>query len=161
MSKLKIDRTIPFDPTVTFLGDGWSTVMEDQYSLKITEVDLNQVHFVVHNFTTDKASPKEGVNRIVALIKAQPFNLDARVLQVIDENISLIPERWKTIAPFPVMAYIPFCGSVFRDPDGIRYILCLEWFVISSSLHSRVCAIPIDSITEILLPWRLFLKIFS
>lgn len=146
MNILKIDRAVSFDPTVTFLGDDWSIVWEDERSLKINEVDLSQVPFRALNFSTD-SSHKEGMEDLVVLMKAQPFNLDAKVLQTLYENMWLMLESWKAIEPFPVTGLIPFCGTVVRDADGIRYFLCLEWFFILSSWRYRCCVVPLDSLS--------------
>jgi hypothetical protein len=52
--------------------------------------------------------------------------LDAKIFQALLENQSLIPEAWKKKTKGNITK-ICFDGTIFRDLDGNRIVLCLYW----------------------------------
>jgi len=98
---IQIDRTTPFNLT-KFLSEGWSIVEEDEHSLALTEVDLANVRFEKDESYTC---------------------LDAKVLQVLWEDRSLIPESWKKKRP----SYTIFGGTHLQNLEGGRGVLYLFW----------------------------------
>ncbi len=114
-----IDRTTPFDPSA-FMGKGWSIEEQDERSLRITELDLNKVTFETMLRSGEVSIQSE--EKIRRLKEVGHIRLDAKVLQTLWEEESLIPENWKTSD-----GGILFGGTILRNSDGDRCVLCLRW----------------------------------
>lgn len=116
LNLIQIDRTAPFDP-VSFIGAGCSIAEQDERSLALTEVDLNQVTF--ETMLRFGEVSIEGEEKFRRLKEVGHIRLDARVLQTLYENQALIPEDWKS------KDFIFFNGTIIRDSGGGQYVLCL------------------------------------
>ena len=122
---ITIDRTSAFDP-VTFIGNGWSIVEEDERSLKLGEVDLTKVNF--ETMLKDRESSVVGEEKLKRLKDAGHIRLDAKVFQTLWENQHLIPASWKEPTNGNT-TYVFFDGTILRGSGGDRYVLCLYWRV--------------------------------
>lgn len=120
---IPIDRTSAFDP-VTFIGEGWSIVEEDERSLAFTEVDLSKINF--ETTLAEGETSVVGEEKLKRLKEAGHIRLDAKVFQTLWDNRHLIPESWKQKTNGNT-TYIFFDGTILRDPDGRRYVLYLYW----------------------------------
>lgn len=120
---ITIDRTSAFDP-VTFIGNGWSIVEEDERSLKLGEVDLTKVNF--ETMLKDRESSVVGEEKLKRLKDAGHIRLDAKVFQTLWENQHLIPEAWKEPTNGNT-TYVFFDGTLLRNSSGDRYVLYLYW----------------------------------
>lgn len=120
---IQIDRTQPFN-LKKLLGDGWTIVEEDINSLKLTEFDLTKVQF--KDMLKEGETSVNGEEKQKRLKEAGYTRLDAKVFQTLWENQELIPSLWKE----PISGNtrcIFFDGTILRDSDGNRYVLCLYW----------------------------------
>ncbi len=122
-NSLPIDRTQPFNPSI-FIREGWSIEEEDEHSLALTEVDLNEIHF--ETMLKDSESRIVGEEKLTRLKASGNIRLDAKVFQTLWENQHRIPESWKERVNGNIR-YIFFEGTVLRSPDGFRFVLCLYW----------------------------------
>jgi hypothetical protein len=120
---IPIDRTSAFDP-VAFIGNGWSIVEEDERSLKLSEVDLTKVNF--ETMLKDHESSVVGEEKLKRLKDAGHIRLDAKVFETLWENQHLIPASWKEPTNGNT-TYVFFDGTILRDSDGLRCVLCLCW----------------------------------
>jgi hypothetical protein len=121
---ISIDRSIPFDPK-TFIGNGWSIEEQDERAIALTEIDLTSVMF---DSTLEKGEKsikgEDKLNRLKE--KTNRIRLDAGIFKTLWENQILIPEKWKEETNGDT-TFIFFDGTVLRDSDGYRYVLCLYW----------------------------------
>jgi hypothetical protein len=121
---ISIDRSIPFDPT-TFIGNGWS--IEEQYerAIALTEIDLTEVMF---DSTLEKGEKSiKGEDKLKRLKeKTNRIRLDAGIFKTLWENQILIPEKWKEKTNGNT-TFIFFDGTILRDSNGNRCVLCLYW----------------------------------
>jgi hypothetical protein len=133
-SKLKIDRSQPFDPA-KFIGEGWTIwkgpldgnglegdEQQDEKSLALTEVDLSHVSFLTmlrpnEPYMTSIESQKP-------LKAAGHIHADAMVFKTLWDNKELIPEIYKRL-PNGDVRYMYFDGTMLRRSGGRRFILCL------------------------------------
>ena len=120
---LHLDRSKPFDPA-TFVGKSWSIAEEDESSLKLTEIDLTRVR--LESMLEEGETSVQGEKKLERLKAAKHIRLDAKVFLTLWENQNLIPESWKEKTNGNT-TFIYFDGTVLRDSDGRRYILCLCW----------------------------------
>ena len=131
---LLIDRTQPFNPS-TFIRVGWSIwkgpidgdglegeEAQDERSLVLSEVDLSQVRF--ETMLKRGETSIRGEAKLMCLKASDNILLDAKVLQTLLENQSLIPERWKEKTN-GFTTYIFFDGTELRSSIGDRYVLYL------------------------------------
>lgn len=120
---IPIDRTKPFNP-VEFIGKGWTIKEQDERSLALTQVDLTKVRF--EDCLQKGETSVNGEEKLRRLKKMGHIRLDANVFQTLWENQELIPESWKQKTGGS-MTDIFFDGTVLRNPDGRRCLLCLYW----------------------------------
>lgn len=120
---ITIDRSFTFD-TADFLGTNWSIAEQDEHSLVLTEIDLSKVSFET---TLEKGEGSVvGGKKLGRLKDAGHIRLDAKVFQTLLVNQHLIPKSWrKTTNGNTTRIY--FDGTIFRDSDGHRRVLCLYW----------------------------------
>jgi len=121
---ISIDRSIPFDPT-TFIGNGWSIEEQDERAIALTEINLTEVMF---DSTLEKGEKSiKGEDKLKRLKeKTNRIRLDAGIFKTLWENQILIPEKWKEQTNRNT-TFIFFDGTVLRDSNGDRYVLCLYW----------------------------------
>ena len=133
-----IDRSEPFDPaTLKGLGKGWTIWKgpidgdglkgeeeQDARSLALTELDLTKVRFET-GLKSGESSIK-GEAKLARLKEAGHVRLDAKVFLTLWENQHLIPLQWKEKTNGNT-THIFFDGTVLRDSDGDRCVLCLFW----------------------------------
>ena len=118
---LQIQRSFPFDP-VAFIGKGWTIAEQDERSLALTKVDLNNITFETMLRSGERMIADEEI--LLRLKEIGHVRLDARIFQIFWENHSLIPESWKS------MERIYFHGTVvlgWGTPGGWRCVFCLSW----------------------------------
>lgn len=122
---ISIDRSKPFDPT-TFpgLGEGWSIAEQDERALALNEVTLDNIQ--LPDMLEKGESLIRGEKKLERLKKAGHIRLDAKVFQTLWENQHLIPARWKEKTNGNT-TFVYFDGTVLLSPDGVRYVLCLDW----------------------------------
>ncbi len=120
---ITIDSSKKFNPAEV-LGRGWSIAEEDEKSLAVTEIDLNTVR-LEHMLQPGEEWIK-GEEKLTRLKDAGFVRFDARIFETLWENKHLIPERWKEDTNRQT-TFIFFDGTVLRDPDGDRCVLCLYW----------------------------------
>lgn len=121
-----IDRTAPFDPVKLLeLGQGWTIDEQDECSLVLNQIDLTNIRF--EHMLKKRESCIKGEERLKRLKKAGHIRLDAKVFQTLWESQALIPESWKEKTNGST-TFIFFDGTVLRNPDGDRYVLCLYWY---------------------------------
>lgn len=112
---LYIDRSIPFDSAAF---KGLLIAKQDTRTLTLTMVDLNKVILICprQSWLADGDKSRRSVT-------SNELRLDARVLQTALENVSLIPDDWKT------KGYIHFDGSLLHHPgDPQLCVMYLFWF---------------------------------
>lgn len=121
---ISIDRSIPFDPK-TFMGNGWSIEEQDERAIALTEIDLTCVMF---DSTLEKGEKsikgEDKLNRLKE--KTNRIRLDAGIFKTLWENQILIPEKWKEETNGNT-TFIFFDGTILRDSNGGRCVLCLCW----------------------------------
>ena len=133
---ITIDRSQPFSPA-RFIGEGWKVWRgpvddnglegeeeQDGWSLALTEVDLSQVRF--ETMLRPNETRITGEEKLKRLKQAGYIRLDAKVLQTLWQDKSLIPESWKEKVNGNIRC-IFFDGTVLRSPDGRRSVLYLYW----------------------------------
>lgn len=120
---LRIDRSKPFDPA-EFIVEGWSIAEEDERSLALTEIDLDQVR--LEHMLKPGESWVKGEEKLTRLKDAGFVRLDARIFETLWADQSLIPEKWKEKTGGNI-TYIFFDGTVLRSPGGRRCVLYLCW----------------------------------
>lgn len=123
-NSILINRSAPFNPAER-LGNGWTTVEEDERSLGFTKLDFARVKLIT--MLKGKESSITGEERLRRLKKLGSIRLDAQVFQTLWENKPLIPESWKEKEDGNIR-YITFDGTIFRTPHGDRDVLCLSWY---------------------------------
>jgi hypothetical protein len=89
---LKIDRSSPFDP-VSFLGEGWKVVEEDERALALTEIDLSKVYF--DSMVKESELSISHKTKQKRLREGKNIPLDAKCLQTLWEDKHYIPELWR------------------------------------------------------------------
>lgn len=115
---ISIDRTQPFDPA-KFLGEGWTIAEQDERSLSLSQVDRAKVQ--LEYMLKSGEGYIRGEERLKRLKGENYIRLDAKVFQTLWEKQKLIPRSWKK------QGTVFFDGTVLRDPDGDRCVLCLCW----------------------------------
>ncbi len=120
---IPIDRTIPFNPA-EFIGKGWKIAEEDERSLALAEVNLDDVQF--EDMLESGETFIKGETKLERLKVAGHIRLDAKIFQTLWENQQLIPESWKEKINGNTR-YIFFDGTILLSPDGGRYVLYLYW----------------------------------
>ena len=122
MTILQIDRSVPFScVSLPFLHEGWKIFEQDQRSLRLTEVNLDEIVI----------DPKEA--------RVDRFNnmyLDTGILMALRKNQHMVPDAWKKkINGQEVIVF--FKGTVIQSPyskgefDSL-YVLGMWW---SSSMN--------------------------
>jgi hypothetical protein len=114
---IHIDRSTPFNPA-TFIGKGWTIKEQDERSLALTELDLIKIK--LETTLEDIETSVRGEEKLLRLKAMNAIRLDARIAQILYEDPFRIPEEWKKY-------FIYFDGTILRNPDGDRYVLCLYW----------------------------------
>ncbi len=116
---ITIDRSKPLNPA-KFIGKGWTIEEQDERSLSLTTIDLSKVRF--ETCLKDGEVNIDGEEKLKRLKEAADYiRLDAKVMQTLLSNKKLIPESWKQKNGEPL--YIFFDGTIFKDSDGVRYIV--------------------------------------
>ena len=130
MHTCTINRRKPFDPA-KFIGEGWMiwrgpansdglTGEEQQCaaSLALREIDLSKVLLVTRLMGSETFMVGEEL--LSRLKTGTSIMLDAKIGQTLLQNPHLIPDSWKGKEVY-------FIGSVLRQPNGDRCVLCLYW----------------------------------
>lgn len=112
-----INRDQPFD-SEKFLGRGWTINEQDERSLYITQLDLNEVR-LEHMLRKDEDVIK-GEEKLRRLKEAGHIRLDAGIFQAFRKNQVLIPRSW-------IGNFVYFDGTILRSPTGNRCVLFLFW----------------------------------
>lgn len=120
---IPIDRDIPFNPA-EFIGKDWKIAEEDERSLALAEINLDEVQF--ESMLNEGETSIKGATKLERLKSAGHIRLDAKILQTLWENWQLIPESWKEKINGNTR-YSFFDGTVLLYPDGHRDVLCLYW----------------------------------
>lgn len=109
-----------------FLGKGWSIIVEetDTRSTALTELDLAKVEHVT--MLRDGETYVKGEENLRRLKASDYIRLDADIFFTLWENQYLIPESWKEKINDNMRA-IFFDGTILRDSNGRRHVLCLYW----------------------------------
>jgi len=114
-SRITIDRSRPFDPA-SIGKKGWSIAEQDERSLALREIDLNEVRlFSIPN----NGMVITGEERLRRLKQAGHIRLDIKIFQMLCGRFGLIPEHWE-------LDTICFDGTIFLDLDGRRRVFYLE-----------------------------------
>lgn len=120
---ISIDRSKPLNPA-EFIGNGWTIVEQDERSLTLTKIDLTRVRF--EDCLRKGEIMIGGEERFRRLKQTGHICLDAKIFQSLWENKQSIPENWKEKINGHIR-FIFFNGTVFRHPDGDRYLISLRW----------------------------------
>lgn len=123
-STIQIDRSKLFDPK-TFIGGWWSIVEQDERSVAITTIDLDNVALdsVLDGHEISTTTEKS----IKRLKERNCVRLDAGVFITLWQNQSLIPEKWKERINGNT-TFIYFDGTVLRNySNHYFYTLYLYW----------------------------------
>jgi len=120
---IPIDRTVPFN-SAEFIGKDWKIAEEDERSLALAEVNLDEVCF--ESMLNQGETSIKGEVRLEWLKAAGHIRLDAKIFQTLWENQQLIPESWKEKINGNTR-YIFFDGTVLLRPGGYRRVLYLYW----------------------------------
>lgn len=121
---ISLDRANPFD-LKTYGSLGWAIEEQDERSLALTELDLGKIQRLSMHQPGETSLSRQGVlNR---LKRGGHIRLDAKVLQILFEDKSLIPEAWKKRDDDDRIIPIFFDGTVFRTSEGHLCTLCLFW----------------------------------
>lgn len=120
---IPIDRTVSFSPA-EFIGKDWKIAEEDERSLALAEVNLDEIGF--ESMLNEGEASIKGETKLERLKSAGHIRLDAKIFQTLWENQQLIPESWKEKIDGKTR-YIFFDGTILLNPGGYRYVLCLYW----------------------------------
>jgi len=120
---IPIDRTTPFNPA-EFIGKGWKIAEEDERSLALAEVNLDEVLF--EDMLNEGETSIKGETKLKRLKGAGHIRLDAKIFLTLWENEQLIPESCKERINGNTR-YIFFDGTILLRPGGRRSVLCLCW----------------------------------
>jgi hypothetical protein len=120
---ITIDRSISFNPA-KFIGKDWTIEEQDERSLVLNEIDLSKIS--LETILKEKGKVVNGEEKLKRLKESNVIRLDAQVFQTLWENKHLIPEAWKEKINGN-MKYIFFNGTILRNSNGGRYVLCLYW----------------------------------
>ena len=120
---ISIDRSKPLDPA-EFIGKGWTIVEQNERSLTLIKIDLARVRF--EDCFRKGETMIGGEERFRRLKQAGHICLDAKIFQSLWEKKQFIPESWKEKINGHVR-FIFFDGTIFRHPDGDRYVISLRW----------------------------------
>lgn len=120
---IPIDRDIPFNPA-EFIGKDWKIAEEDERSLALAEVNLDDVQF--EDMLESGETSIKGEAKLERLKSAGHIRLDAKIFQTLWENQQLIPESWKEKINGNTR-YIFFDGTILLSPVGRRRVLFLYW----------------------------------
>ncbi|MFA5967155.1 MAG: hypothetical protein WC805_01375 [Patescibacteria group bacterium] len=121
---IPIDRTVSFSPA-EFIGKDWKIAEEDERSLALAEVNLDEVCF--ESMLNKGEISVKGETKLERLKTAGHIRLDAKIFQTLWENQQLIPESWKEKIDGKTR-YIFFDGTILLHPDGSRHVLYLYWY---------------------------------
>ena len=138
---LAINRLKPFNPS-EFVGSGWAIwrgakntnglkgkEKQDTRSLALKEVDWSKVLF--------ETCLKEGETRITGEEKLIRLEVSSRILldAGIGRDLFLDYQSNKENSVLEKLrrergiTYLDFFGTILRNSDGYRYVLCLDWDV--------------------------------
>jgi len=120
---IPIDRTVSFNPA-EFISKSWSIAEEDERSLALAEINLDEVCF--ESMLNEGETSVKGEAKLERLKAAGHTRLDAKIFQTLWEDQQLIPESWKEKIDGKTR-YIFFDGTILLRPGGRRCILCLYW----------------------------------
>ena len=120
---IPIDRTVSFNPA-EFIGKGWSIAEEDERSLALAEINLDEIGFEL--MLNQGETSVKGETKLERLKAAGHIRLDAKIFQTLWENQQLIPESWKEKIDGKT-CYIFFDGTILLRPVGDRNVLYLYW----------------------------------
>lgn len=120
---IPIDRDIPFNPA-EFIGKDWKIAEEDEISLALAEVNLDEVHF--DDMLESGENSIKGEAKLERLKAVGHIRLDAKIFQTLWENQQLIPESWKEKINGNTR-YSFFDGTILLNPGGRLIVLCLYW----------------------------------
>jgi len=112
-----IVQAVPFDPK-SFLGSGWIIEEQDERSHALAEIDLSKV--MLETCLKEGETSITGEEKQKRLKASGHIRLDARFFLALWRNPKLIPAAWKG-------KVICFDGTILRNPNGNRYVLCLNW----------------------------------
>ncbi|MFA5778293.1 MAG: hypothetical protein WC870_02290 [Candidatus Paceibacterota bacterium] len=128
---ITVDRSTSFDPSLFFGQEGWSTSDgdEDGRALNLTEVDLERIEFEAISFKKNETSIS-GEKWLRRLKKTGNILLDAKFLEAIKKDTSVIPTSWKKkLKGRPgAPCTVAFPGVVLVCPQGGRFVLTLMWY---------------------------------
>ena len=120
---ISIDRSKSFDP-ITFIGNGWSIVEQDERAVVLTEVDLTKI--VLETTLEKKEKSVKGKDKLKRLKEKKVILLDAGVFKTLLKKQHLIPLKWKEKTNGNT-TYIFFDGTVLQNSKGSRCVLYLYW----------------------------------
>ncbi len=127
-SLIRIDRSTLFNPA-EFLGAGWGEIPEQWEIAEQDEVLLTAVDLATIRLETTLKGREQlvGVRENIFRLKERGYTrLDAKILQMLWENQSLIPESWKE-ETFCKTTHIFFDGTTLVDRRsgnfGVLYLL--------------------------------------
>lgn len=123
IKSIVIDRSKRFNPA-EFIGAGWTIEEEDERSLALTELDITSVR-LEHMLKSGEEWVK-GEDKLTRLKDAGYVRLDAGIFLTLWQNQHLIPTSWKELTNGNT-TFIYFDGTILRDSDGRRCVLCLCW----------------------------------
>jgi hypothetical protein len=104
-----------------FLGENWK-IEEDN---KMSTLDLSDITLI----NTLKVSEKyiSGEQNLERLKNQNTISLNANAFRYFWENQDKMPKDWSEKVDGNIL-FIYFWGTIFRDPDGNRFVLCLSRF---------------------------------
>ena len=119
-----IDRSKKF-PVQKFVGSTWSIIEEDERSLALSEIDLENV-VLSRTLPLGKNSIR-GYEKHEFLRATGCIRLDANVFWTLWNDQKAIPESWKEeMNGHPTFIY--FDGTVLTDSTGERFVLYLCYY---------------------------------
>lgn len=120
----KFFSTKPFIPA-EFIGKGWTIEEQDERSLALTEISLESL--CLEMYLKDGETLITGEEKLIWLKKSEKVLLGGNVFlglrldyQANKEN-SILEWLWRNYK----ISYLDFFGTVLRNPDGDRNVLCL------------------------------------
>lgn len=121
MGKIIIDCDVK-----PFIPEGWEIRPEDQLPGAVDgKLEFDPADIVFH--LADDQVRGESMDEIGLIEKLSGLTLlKSNVSDYLLANPNLIPEEWKRDEHGQIRR-IYFWGTVFRDPEGCRFIRCLYW----------------------------------